>query len=419
MVFLYSISDLVTIASFIAMIRAVFTEQFRSGKWRFFVCAGVSLACSAAGYLLLTPVTEHAYEILDFIANALAAAAIPFFFRKPRFFRDLAVLFIYYFTIGALWSFLARFFHAEILPELLFHILLGGAVLFFVLRGANHRDVNVIAGAFHQIPVWMVISLLLFELTCYYKEFGVSETWYDALYAVSACLIFLSILYLAFRVFRLVYTQNDILRKLNELLLYETRREQSDEDLRRFRHDFKNHTIVLNALLERGDIDGAKRYFEEIGKDAGGLERRYSTGNTVVNSLLNIKSARAAQSGTEITFAGMIPEEGVAPKDMCVCVGNLIDNAIEACEKTGADHQTIAFTAAAKAGMLILRIVNPTPAEPALKNGALPATTKANRRAHGIGLRNVRDLAKKYNGKLELSAENGLFTAELFLELQS
>ena len=120
------------------------------------------------------------------------------------------------------------------------------------------------AGAFHEIPVWLLISLFLFELTNYYKEFGVSEAWYNFLYVVSSCLVFLSILYLAFRVFRLVYAQNDILRRLNEQLLYEDERERSDESLRRFRHDFKNHAIVIGAMLEQGDVSGARRYFAEL-----------------------------------------------------------------------------------------------------------------------------------------------------------
>ena len=227
-----------------------------------------------------------------------------------------------------------------------------------------------------------------------------------------------SILYLAFRVFRLVYTQNDILRQLNEQLLYATQKEQSDETLRRFRHDFKNHTIVLNAMLEQGDPNGARQYLTGITGDISGALPRFSTGNPVVNSLLNVKSRAAAEQEISILFDGMIPENGVEPKDMCVLVGNLIDNAMEACAKLPAGtERIIRFSATAKNNTLLLRISNPTTGTTTEKN-KLPGTTKADKRSHGIGLKNVRDIVKKYNGTLRVEAENGEFSAEILLEIK-
>ena len=417
---LLCLKDLLAVFSFLLILQGVFSEQLRPGKWRLVVLAVVCASCSVGGYLLLSRVAkEHVFDTLDFVNNALALCAFPFVFRKPKFWRGFAVLFLYYCTVDTLWSFLAALFKAGIVPELVFDILISVAVVFAVMRGRNYRELNVLAGAFAEIPAWMFVALFLFELTCYYKEFGASKTWYDVFYAVSACLIFVSILYLAFRVFRLVYTQNDILRRLNEQLLYATQKEQSDESIRRFRHDFKNHTIVLNAMLEQGDPDGAKRYLDGITADISGAMPRFSTGNSVVNSLLNIKSATAAEQNTTIMFDGMIPETGVEPKDMCVIVGNLIDNAIEACTKLPEGlERSIRFSATAKNNTLLLRIVNPVAAETTLQKNEMPGTTKADKRSHGIGLKNVRDIAKKYNGTLRISTENGVFSAEILMEIQ-
>ena len=415
---LFCLKDLLAVFSFLLILWGVFSEQPRPDKWRPIALAAVCASCTVGGYLLLSRVTdEHVFDTLDFINNALAVCAFPFMFRKPKFWRGFAVLFLYYCTVDTLWSFLAALFQAGIIPELIFDILISVAVIVAVQRGRNHRELNVLAGAFAEIPAWMIVSLFLFELTCYYKEFGISQTWYDIFYAVSACLIFVSILYLAFRVFRLVYTQNDILRQLNEQLLYATQKEQSDETLRRFRHDFKNHTIVLNAMLEQGDPNGAKRYLDGITADIAGAIHRFSTGNSVVNSLLNIKSAAAAEQETSILFDGMIPETGVEPKDMCVLVGNLIDNAVEACAKLPEGTERIVrISATAKNNTLLLRISNPTIGTTVEKN-KLPSTTKADKRSHGIGLKNVRDIAKKYNGTLRVEAENGEFSAEILLEI--
>ena len=416
---LYCIENLVSLLSFYLILRVIFKENPRTEKWRPVLCAAISIAASVSGFILLPSKTDYAFELLDFIATVITLISIPLLFRKPRFWRDFAVLFLYYATIDTLWSFLATFFEAGILQESIFNLIVTSAVSIMVYKCSDHKDLNVMAGAFHEIPVWLLISLFLFELTNYYKEFGVSETWYNFLYVTSSCLVFLSILYLVFRVFRLVYTQNDILQKLNEQLLYETQREQSDESLRRFRHDFKNHAIVVNAMLEQGDTDGAKRYFSGISSEITDTLPKFSTGNSIVNSLLHIKSADATANGTEILFDGVIPAEGIEPKDMCICVGNLLDNAIEACSGLPVtDSKTISVTSVIRNNMLLLTVQNPVGAGKKLNKNQMPATTKSDKRAHGIGLRNVRDIVKKYNGTLQLSAENGVFTAELFVELQ-
>ncbi len=415
---LFCVENLVSLLSFYLILRYIFKESPRREKWRPAVCAGISLAADTTGFLLLPSRTEYAFELLDFSATLIALFSMLLLFRKPRFWRGFAVLFLYYATIDTLWSFLATFFDAGILQETVFNLLITSAVSIAVYKCSDHKDLNVMAGAFHEIPIWLLISLFLFELTNYYKEFGVSETWYNFLYVVSSCLVFLSILYLVFRVFRLVYTQNDILQKLNEQLLYESQRDQSDESLRRFRHDFKNHTIVVNAMLEQGDTEGAKRYFSGISSDISQLLPKHSTGNSIVNSLLNIKSADAAEHSTEIIFDGVIPAEGIEPKDMCICVGNLLDNAIEACAAlSGTEKKTISVSSLIKNNMFLLTVQNPVNAGKKISKNQTPTTTKSDKRAHGIGLRNVRDVAKKYNGTLQLSAENGVFTAELFMEL--
>ncbi|MBQ7639329.1 MAG: hypothetical protein IJS90_10555, partial [Clostridia bacterium] len=249
---LYCLTDLVSLLSYYMILRYVFKEVPHTNPVRYAVCAALSVAVSVSGYLLLVPKTESAFELLDFFATVTALISLVVLFKKPRFWRGFGVLFLYYATIDTLWSFCASFFDAKIVHELIFNLIVTFAVCTAVYKGADHKDLNVMAGVFHEVPVWLLISLFLFELTSYYKEFGASKTWYDFLYAVSSCLVFLSILYLAFKVFRLVHTQNDIMQKLNEQLLYESQREQSDESLRRFRHDFKNHTIVLNAMLEQG-----------------------------------------------------------------------------------------------------------------------------------------------------------------------
>ena len=414
---LYCLKDVLALFSYYLILHLVFKEVLQKGVWRSVAYACFSIVCSTAGYLLLTPRTEDSYAILDFIATVIALAGLPFIFKKPRFWRSLLILFIYYATVDTLWSFIATFSGAGILWECIFDIAVSALVCIAVLRGANHNDLNVLAGAFQAIPVWLLVSLFLFELTNYYKEFGTSETGYNLMYVISSCLVFVSILYLVFRVFRLVYTQNSIMKQLNDHLVHESSRIESDEALRRFRHDIKNHVIVLNAMLEQGDYENAKSYFSSVSEDFTGKQNAFSTGNSVADSLLSIKGISAAMQNTEILFDGAIPKQGIEPKDMCICFGNLLDNAIEACAALPEEtERTVQIRAIRTNNVLLLSFVNPTAQTAKLASGQLPQTTKKDIRVHGIGLKNVRDTAKKYNGSLHLSSENGYFTAELLME---
>ena len=415
---LYCVKELAGLAGFTLLMQRAFGEALR-GKKRIPVFAAACTVVNAGLFLLLVPVREDAYEILDFLATVAAFAALPVLFRKPKLLRGIAVIFVYFATVEMLWSFLSPLFSEKLIPELIFETavyLLSAAA---VLRLSGKRDVNLLAGAFAELPWWMVIALLLFETSAYYKEFGLSKAWYNVLYAASACMVFLSILWLAARVLYLVHTQKTILLRLNEQLLYESQRDRSDESLRRFRHDFKNHTIVLNSMLEQGDLQGAKAYMNEITRDVSEALPRFSTGNAVVNSLLNVKYASAAKQGIELRFQGIIPRQGVADKDMCICVGNLLDNAAEACAALPEDaKRVVEISGAVTAGTLLLTVKNPTAGTKEIKTGSLPKTTKKDASRHGIGLKNVSDTAKRYNGTLRLTNADHSFTAELLLKLK-
>lgn len=415
---LYFAKDMFAILSIIYLFKNVFSETLRPGRTRLALCLIAPAVYSLLAQIFIKPNFDATYELLDAVSNFFYIAASYIVFKKPALFRTLAVIFIYIFTVDMLWSFVASFFDNSIIAECIFNSVLFCGV-FAVIKGLSEKeDINIIAGAFREIPKWIIGALLLFELTCYYKEFGISADWYDLLYAVSASMIFVCILYLVFRIFRLIYTQNSILQRLNEQLLYSENMARSDEALRSFRHDFKNHVIVLNSLLEQGDIEGARDYFDELKKDTAPSVNTYSTGNSVVNSLLNIKKNTADEYNIKIDFSGILPDKGIESKDMCILVGNLIDNAIEASMKLPKEElKTVFVTGNVKNNMMLLTVINPVFQSEIKKENGIFRTTKKDTASHGIGLKNVKNTVKKYGGQLILKNDSDTFTAELLLPL--
>ena len=353
---------------------------------------------------------------LRLLCVLLAAAGLVLFYKRRRLFLPLFLLL--FCTADMLWTFTAPLIGRNAVSEYAFRAALAAALTAAALAAGKRGGPRIAAGVFAQIPPAVVGVMLLFELACYYRDYGVSEAWYNAMYAVSACLMLFSVLWFAYRALRLTAARDELLGRMSELLAGGTELAGTDESLRRFRHDFKNHTIVLEALLTEGDIEGARRYVSALtGAAAAGMPA-FVTGNAAVNALLSAKAAATAPDGIRIVFRGRIPAEGIDPTRLCVIAGNLLDNAAEACRllPEGTDR-LIGVSAAAEGQSLLFSVRNPTAGQIKRAADGSPATTKGNRRLHGFGLRNVRDAAKSLGGSLTLETENGTFTANVLIPI--
>ena len=100
---------------------------------------------------------------------------------------------------------------------------------------------------------------------------------------------------------------------------------------------------------------------------------------------------------------------GIADIDICSILGNLLDNAIEACEKIDTPDRKIVVDIHEKAGFLIVKITNSiTELTPVIKK--IGFTSKTDTANHGIGLRMVERICTKYDGRLLLAPSDNMET---------
>ena len=191
-------------------------------------------------------------------------------------------------------------------------------------------------------------------------------------------------------------------------------------EFRSFRHDYKNHMLCVESLLDRGEYDKAKEYMRSIEGMTKERTNKFSTGNVIVDALLDDKQDRADLSNTTIEFSGRMPSEGITNIDLCTVVANAVDNAIEACEK-GDTHErkSIQITSAVDKGCFFFKISNPMYDTVKIKDGNKVTTSKEDSTRHGFGVANIVSTAEKYSGSAELSAADGVFTLEADLVLGS
>lgn len=188
------------------------------------------------------------------------------------------------------------------------------------------------------------------------------------------------------------------------------------EETRSIRHELRGHMSALEGLLEHENYEGAKNYVrqmtEEIARHAPGV----ATGNELMDVIIADATARALSE--DIRFfskfsAGTISDQFAY--DLGVILSNLLTNALEAC--SGEKDGWVQLSGEWRKRFFVLGVKNSC-SRPVVfdKKSGLPQTCKEDKGMHGIGLKNVAALVKKYYGSMELSVENGVFCAAILLQ---
>ena len=185
-----------------------------------------------------------------------------------------------------------------------------------------------------------------------------------------------------------------------------------NEEQRKFRHDYRNHLICLQALMIEKQYDDAKQYIQEITHKEILENNKFFTGNQIADAILSDKSANAAKINTEIKFDGSICDK-LPFSDVCVILANALDNAIEACEKiTTSETKVITVQCVFAQNVQIIQISNPVEKDVRIYNNTIE-TTKNDKASHGIGLYNIMRTVDKYSGEFNISCESKQFVLDI------
>lgn len=200
-----------------------------------------------------------------------------------------------------------------------------------------------------------------------------------------------------------------------ELMSYQMLEEQYGH-MERLRHDFKNHIIAMQGLLENKEWEKMNDYFRQMLK-AGEIEKPEEvTGNMAIDALLYQKRKTAEKKGISFEAHMCFLRECPVPSyDLCVFLGNALDNAIEACIKLPAhEKRLIEIKTDRVKKCFLMEIKNSTDM---LCLDKMKKTTKQDSREHGIGLLNIKDVVQKYNGVMNIEVKNNFFLLSVLLPL--
>lgn len=185
--------------------------------------------------------------------------------------------------------------------------------------------------------------------------------------------------------------------------------------MRGWRHDYHNHIQTLLALC--GDEAKTREYLLTLNDDLTTVDTVIKTGNVMIDAILNSKLSLIKSKGIVVNAKALVPKElAISEIDLCTIIGNLLDNAMEACLRQKADEQRFirVFIGILKE-QLYISVYNSLGGE-VKKNNKKYISTKGGEN-HGFGLARVDRIVKKYEGYINRQNEDGVFATEVMLPL--
>ena len=193
---------------------------------------------------------------------------------------------------------------------------------------------------------------------------------------------------------------------------------QNEKNLKLLKHDMKHHLNELRLLAEKCNNTDILDYLVDMETFLQNPDEIVSSGNVKVDSLLNFMLQKAKKSLRSVNVKIQIPEEIIHSFDINIVLGNLLENAIEASEKS--EEKTLDVIIGLKAGVLKIKIENSffgTWDSQETLGKRIGFTTKQHRENHGFGLHSVRRIVEKYHGAMDICQKEGSFCVKAILYL--
>lgn len=187
---------------------------------------------------------------------------------------------------------------------------------------------------------------------------------------------------------------------------------------RRARHDFRQHLRVIQDCVKRGDLEDLKSYLAEYEKQFPSHSDHIYCNSYAVNAILAFYADKAENHNIRLDVKIQMSDTPVIPEtEFCVLLGNLLENALDACQIGRSESKTsqpFIRVCAIQIGTSTLSITvdNTSVFKPTWINEKLVSTKAA---GSGIGTESIRMIAEQYRGDARFDWKDGVFYASVML----
>ncbi|MBE6837176.1 MAG: GHKL domain-containing protein [Ruminococcus sp.] len=188
------------------------------------------------------------------------------------------------------------------------------------------------------------------------------------------------------------------------------------ESIKKIRHDTRNHLLTICQLISDNEVNTA---YDFAKKNIDNLELSQTfvnTQNSIVNAIINSKLTSASTIGIHVSCLSTNSFDGIDDIDLCNLLGNILDNAITACrEQPENANREINVKINCEDELYYTFIVSNTILSSISKENPTLKTTKADKDNHGYGTKIIKDIADKYDGRVDFYEEYDMFCCQVNL----
>lgn len=189
--------------------------------------------------------------------------------------------------------------------------------------------------------------------------------------------------------------------------------QQRIEEARRARHDLRHHWNVLQSYADSGNFDALSDYIRTYGDNMPVEAPGYYCDNIAANAVLCFYAQKAAQQQIKMDISFPVSEKTCIPEpELCVLLGNLLENALDACSACGEEGRCISVNAIQNGESSLVLTIDNTALEPVIKGNAFYSSKRPD---FGLGTESVREIARRYHGDARFQWKDGVFYASVML----
>lgn len=302
--------------------------------------------------------------------------------------------------------------------------IISSVVVFAGTMAAKHFDIAFYKKSFrnNKMFVGVEVFILFFNFTVMGTFFGIltenpSGNLRNVLLILAITLsLVLSIISLIFYSAIMNVKEYRTLHEMNQKIMesqkwHYHKLKSVDRETRKFRHDVKNHMLVLRRLLDAGDTAEAQKYMQEITDTVSSMNVGIQCGNGFIDAILNEKQEICQKDNISLEVHGVISAPlTIGDYDICTILANGIDNAIEAIVRE--KHKNAKIQIAFSLYQDFLRIVIRNP----LRERVSLETSKKDKKKHGYGVENMRECVKRNLGEMKICQEKGIFELDILVK---
>ena len=291
-------------------------------------------------------------------------------------------------------------------------LLLSGGVLFLVFRFLR-KPFQTYVLKNHSNWVLMSFPVLMIVLLLSYASNSTTDETLLILLLLTACSIFLVLVRLlasASAIARLKESEKAVVQQMEI-----QRREYEDvckkmEIGRIYRHDMRHHLLVLEKLAEQSSVESVVQYISSLNGRLTETEKERYCENPTVNAVLAACIGQAKEAHCRVTANVQLPSEiPFDEMDFCVVLANAVENAVNACLKIEKEENRYIRIQAELADnrKLTVAVYNPCVEPVSFDADGFPLVPE--REGHGIGLKSIDAITRKYTGVFACSCTEGEF----------